>query len=915
MGFGRWDVTANNCIFRGLILNLGNNGLRFNTVNGGRVEGCWFGLNTAGTGLGTATDPAIDVLTSTNIVIGGNGCGLRNVIVGANSGGVDIQGGGTHTVQGNYFQTNAAGTAYVGPNPQQAIYLRSGTTGNTIGGAGNLRNIFNTGTGQIVHLNNASNNTIYGNYVNFNAAGTAVLNAGGPDHGIRIQNAASTNNIIRRNVIGSPGRSGINLQATTDITIDSNYIGINAAGTGEFGAGEHGCLFENGVTRVVFRGNTVANSVQYGIQATAPGAMGTAATNFYTITGNYIGTDAAASTATTFGNGRTGFFFDGGNVHTVTFTSNVISRNGDAGTGCTQNTQFSGVAFNASTTNITFTNNIIGTDLGQTSTQLGNYDNGVSLSAASTTVVFTGNTIVNNGIMRGNCGAGNSTNRQHGVQALGGAIGSITLTNNFFGTTAGGLVMGNGNAGVQLNGCCGQVGTISVSNNRFSNNSIGFFTSGGNTTGTIQNNTVTNNYDVLGNREAAGIMVKGSDGITIQNNTITNNHVGIGLRNDGASLGTAEPNNVFIYGNTITASAGTLPADGNFNMFVGHGIAVASGNTVLIGDVTNASRSNTITGNSGAGVMVTTNNSTLIRRNSIHCNTGKAIDLNFAPVIHAGRARGNASIPTPTILPANTIIPTHIDGQQNSGTLDVYGTGSGCKACPAQGDAQIWLAAHADAAIWGYDAPGDGPNLIGDASVTSNTATQTSEVSVCDFITPVELVSFSAQIHGPGSVLLSWVTAQEENNSHFLVQRSADGVNFETIGQVTGNGTTSSPSNYTYVDYSAFDGVSYYRLEQVDYDGASAPSDVRKVVLGDGSAFTAYPNPASDVLNVSGQFPSDAVTLQLYSNLGQLVANTTLGTEAGAFSTSFNVANLSKGVYILKAISANETATLKITIK
>ncbi|MBK7966284.1 MAG: hypothetical protein IPK10_14025 [Bacteroidetes bacterium] len=65
---------------------------------------------------------------------------------------------------------------------------------------------------------------------------------------------------------------------------------------------------------------------------------------------------------------------------------------------------------------------------------------------------------------------------------------------------------------------------------------------------------------------------------------------------------------------------------------------------------------------------------------------------------------------------------------------------------------------------------------------------------------PVEWLSFDAKPIS-SNVLLQWRTASENGNDYFNVERSRDGSSFETIGQVPGNGSTSSISSYTFTDY------------------------------------------------------------------------------------------------------------------
>ncbi|TAH41367.1 MAG: T9SS type A sorting domain-containing protein [Bacteroidetes bacterium] len=116
---------------------------------------------------------------------------------------------------------------------------------------------------------------------------------------------------------------------------------------------------------------------------------------------------------------------------------------------------------------------------------------------------------------------------------------------------------------------------------------------------------------------------------------------------------------------------------------------------------------------------------------------------------------------------------------------------------------------------------------------------------------PVQLLYFEAIPEG-SKVLLRWATATESNNDHFVIERSRDGIDFSLIQSVKGGGTTSKVSYYLTEDMLPFDGYSYYRLTQVDYDGQSEIFDPVKVNFkSKKSKFSIYPNPATEGINIS----------------------------------------------------------------
>jgi hypothetical protein len=106
---------------------------------------------------------------------------------------------------------------------------------------------------------------------------------------------------------------------------------------------------------------------------------------------------------------------------------------------------------------------------------------------------------------------------------------------------------------------------------------------------------------------------------------------------------------------------------------------------------------------------------------------------------------------------------------------------------------------------------------------------------------PIGLVSFSA-LENKRQIDVQWQTASELNNDYFTIERSTDGINFEPVMQVKGAGTISTNSFYSATDYAPFQGESYYRLTQTDFDGTTARF-IPVMVNIKQKALQLYPNP------------------------------------------------------------------------
>ncbi len=187
-------------------------------------------------------------------------------------------------------------------------------------------------------------------------------------------------------------------------------------------------------------------------------------------------------------------------------------------------------------------------------------------------------------------------------------------------------------------------------------------------------------------------------------------------------------------------------------------------------------------------------------------------------------------------------------------------------------------------------------------------------------ITPVELISFTAAVDA-NKITLSWKTATEVNNYGFEIQRSNDNKNFVPVGFVKGSGTTAEPHTYSYVDN--IRGNFYYRLKQVDFNGAFEYSSVVEVSTLPETylLFQNYPNPFNPSTKIKFVIPpvtsgkSSFVNLKVYDVLGREVA--TLVNEEkhpGSYEIEFNGSSLSSGIYFYRLSASNFTQTKKLIL-
>lgn len=171
-----------------------------------------------------------------------------------------------------------------------------------------------------------------------------------------------------------------------------------------------------------------------------------------------------------------------------------------------------------------------------------------------------------------------------------------------------------------------------------------------------------------------------------------------------------------------------------------------------------------------------------------------------------------------------------------------------------------------------------------------------------DEILPVELTSFTANATD-NYVTLNWSTATETNNSGFQIERK-NGNNFELLGFVAGNGTTTERQNYSFVDKNLNPGKYTYRLKQIDYNGQFEYSSLveTEILVKEFSLAQNYPNPFNPSTKISFNLSVDSkVKLGIYNLLGEQVSqvlNSDL--SSGTHSIVFDASNLNSGVYFYK---------------
>jgi hypothetical protein len=204
-----------------------------------------------------------------------------------------------------------------------------------------------------------------------------------------------------------------------------------------------------------------------------------------------------------------------------------------------------------------------------------------------------------------------------------------------------------------------------------------------------------------------------------------------------------------------------------------------------------------------------------------------------------------------------------------------------------------------------------------------NEATQSASASFSSFtpftvvgastVLAVSLTDFDAHLQSDNTVLLSWEETDAILVHDFTVQKSVDGLGWNTIGDVAANKNQTNASRFSYVDLSPEKGENYYRLIIHYVDDISRYSPVKQVSVNSMSVVYIFPNPANNVLNVSMRNSRAPVNIRLLSVSGKILECFAAGSENNSV-LSMNVSKYPSGIYLLEISDDRNVLTSSIVI-
>lgn len=546
---------------------------------------------------------------------GSAGSTIRGFIINRFTGdGVEVNSSNNSVVEGNWIGLDNTGTS-ASSNALKGINAIN-STGLMIGGTSSAsRNVISGNTQQGVYFDNVDTSFFYGNYVGTNAAGTGDINGGTANtaqSGLVLINGSSSNQIGNTSLSGARNVFSGNNHYGVEIQTNTS---INNTVVGNFiGTDATGLgALGNANGGFSFWGSGTGNLLGGNVIA-ANGAYGVlvgSAAASSRIQGNYIGVGVDGSTS--LGNASAGVYVTGASTNTLIGTN--ADGSNDAAEVNTISANANGIVIDtAGTTGTMIYGNLIGTDASGLQAR-GNTFDGIRIEAGATANLVGGSTATRRNLI--------SANGQDGVHIDGEATDGNTIQNNWIGLAADGVtVFGNGGDGIYISGGADNtvIGGIGLGNVILGARSVGIEIDGASTGTSILGNLIGIN--------AAGTVVHGSgqDGILLENNAASTT-----------------------IGGTTAGQGNTIVDSGRLSATWQSGIAVAS----------TAGSSNSIIGN------------------TIYDNRGLGIDLGTSGVTVNDNLDADSGANTLQNTPVLTTAITNDSTVTISGTLNTLASTAG----------------------------------------------------------------------------------------------------------------------------------------------------------------------------------------------------------------------------------------------
>ncbi|MCA6078786.1 T9SS type A sorting domain-containing protein [Fulvivirga sedimenti] len=202
------------------------------------------------------------------------------------------------------------------------------------------------------------------------------------------------------------------------------------------------------------------------------------------------------------------------------------------------------------------------------------------------------------------------------------------------------------------------------------------------------------------------------------------------------------------------------------------------------------------------------------------------------------------------------------------------------------------------------------PDIPGCANISNPYVSNRILINMYDLVLPVELLYFNTKLTEIGTEL-TWATSLEIDNDEFVILKSSDGESFTEVVRVKGQGNADTRSDYRYHDLSLNSGTTYYRLDQIDFNGTRRNVAMAHIIPGFMNAgYRVVNNPVvSNELKFIGD-PANLNGIMIYTPEGRLMAEFSQPGE-----NHIDVADLPSGIYLVQFIHENIITTNRVIIK
>lgn len=351
---------------------------------------------------------------------------------------------------------------------------------------------------------------------------------------------------------------------------------------------------------------------------------------------------------------------------------------------------------------------------------------------------------------------------------------------------------------------------------------------------------------------------------------------------------------------------------GNHNITIG-GIATGSSSAYLVTNGTGSVTINNIStgrlfpiGNSRYNPITITNGSNLnwtARVDDAILNPGSPLDDT------------RAIQRTWTITPSTNPPPSgaNITFQYNDGDPTQLGSNYNNTE-----NVQVW---HNDGFVWATSSSGLTPTGTpgGTRTVTLSNWTQFSPFTVANLsaVLPVKFGEVKAEEIN-NSVRISWVNLTESNVLNYMIERSADGRQFNSIGQQVATTNNYGRADYNIMDLSPLATVNFYRIIAIERDGKKVYSQVVKIDMKKSAPkIDIYPNPVAigrETFLRLWNLQKDNYLMSVFTMSGQQVYRELVIHPGGSVTRALKTSNLNTGVYLLRLTSTEKTWEMKLVV-